>query len=127
HEDAPFAGQPLGNPVGVVLREELLILLCAGAIGAGIAPAIEQIAAFAAAAANVAGGLRRGRAVIDDPEFAKFMDAHGNLIEIGIVRDRVEVRDIWIDAPLRGGWWGLRGTVRGHWLVGTGIRRWLRG
>jgi len=47
------AGQPLGNPGGVVLEEQLLVFLRAGAIGARVAPAVKQVAALAGFAALV--------------------------------------------------------------------------
>src|SRR5262249_52773735 len=99
----PRAGKTLGNPVGVVLGEELLILLLPSAVGPRIAPAIEQVAASAVAAAGVAGCLGSGRAMVDDPEFAERPDAHRDLIEIGVVGHAVEMRVIGIDArrPVR--------------------------
>src|SRR5438105_12192555 len=84
NHDVARAGQALGDPVGVVLGEQRLILSGAGGIGARIAPAIEEVAAFAAFAPRVPGGFGGARAVIDDPELAEVMDAEGYLIEIGV-------------------------------------------
>src|SRR5437868_5266073 len=82
----------LGDPVGVVLGEELLICFRAGAVDARITPAIKKIAAFAATAALVAGRLGGCRAMVDDPELAEFPDADHDLIEFGVVGYAVEVR-----------------------------------
>src|SRR5437879_4061067 len=93
-----FAGKALGNPMGVVLGEQFLVLFLAGAIRAWIAPAVEQVAAFAAAAARMSRRFRCRRAMIDDPEFAEGMDADDKLIEIRIIGHGVEVRPIRVDA-----------------------------
>src|SRR3954454_4176709 len=92
------AGKPPGNPVRIVLGKELPVRLRPGAIGPRGAPSVEKIAASAPAAAGVAGRPGGRRAAIDDPELAEGPDAHGDLIEIRIVRHAVEVGVIRIDA-----------------------------
>src|SRR5579884_1877075 len=107
------AGETLGNPVRIVLPEQLLVRLGAGTIGPRIAPAVEQIAALAAAAACVAGRFGRRRAVIDNPELAEAVNADSNLIEFGVVGHAVEVRPVGIDAWRPRGR-GLHGRAAGR-------------
>ena len=104
-EDMTFTWHTSWNPVCIVLGEKPLISLLTGAVSARIPPAVEEIAPLAAAAAAVAGGLGGRGAVIDNPEFTEGVDAHRDLIEVGIVSDAVEVRPIGVDArrPLAGG------------------------
>src|SRR5262245_46951780 len=82
--------------MGVVLTEEPLVLFLSRAVRARIAPAVEQVAALAAMAALVTGGLGGRCAVIDDPEFVEVGDADHDLIEVRIVGDAVAVRPIGI-------------------------------
>ncbi len=90
--------------MGVVLGEELLVGLGAGPVGARVAPAIEQVAALAAAAAGVAGRLGRRRAVVDDPDLAERVHAHHDLVEVGVVGDRVEVGPVGIRSAAVARW-----------------------
>src|SRR5205807_1488286 len=83
HQHMSFAGESLGNPLRVVLKEEFLVLGASGAIGARVAPAIEKVAASSVAAALVPGGL--GDAVVDDPNLVEFGAAEHDLVEIGAV------------------------------------------
>ena len=53
-EDVPCAGIALGDPLGVVLGEQSLIGLRAGAVGERVAPAVEEVASLAALPARVA-------------------------------------------------------------------------
>ena len=86
--------------MGIVLGEEPLIRLRAGAVGVGIAPAVEEVSPFAALSALVAGGLGGRRAVVDDPELAERADADHDLIELGVVGDRVDVGPVGDDPPV---------------------------
>src|SRR5262249_16715649 len=90
-EHVTRAGQPRGNPMGVVLEENLLVADIASAEGARIAPPIKQIAALALFAAHVTGGLRCRGAVVDDPKLAEAMDADHDLVQFGMVGEAVEV------------------------------------
>ena len=94
----PFAWKPARNPVPVVGSKKLLVRGNAGTIGPRITPAVQQIAPLPRAAAAMAGCFGRGRAVIDDPDFAERMDAHHELIEFGVKGDSVEVGPIRVDA-----------------------------
>ena len=84
-------GQPVGNPVGVVRAEEGFIGGGAPAVGFGVAPAVEQVAAAAAVAAGGAGRLGCGGAVVDDVELVEAAGAEDDLIQVGIVRKAVAV------------------------------------
>src|SRR4051812_16403185 len=74
-EDMSFARKTAGYPVRVVLGEELLIGDRPRTVDARIAPAVEQVAAFAALAAGVTGRFGRRGAVIDDPDLAEIVNA----------------------------------------------------
>ena len=77
--------------MGVVWIEELLVGLRPGAGREGIAPSVEQVAPLPATAALVAGGLGGRRAVVDDPDLAEIPGAQHDLVELGVVGDRVDV------------------------------------
>ena len=66
----PAPGQFGLDPVRVVLLEELLAGAGAAVVLLRIAPAVEDVAAFAVASAGMAGRLRGGRLVIDDKQLA---------------------------------------------------------
>src|SRR5262249_15196478 len=86
--------QALVDPLRVVLAEQLLVLDRAGAVGTGVAPAVEDIAALAVAAALVAGGIGRGRAVVDDPDLAELVDAQHDLVQLRVVGHAVDVQPV---------------------------------
>ena len=85
------AGIAVGNPLRVVLLDELLVAHRAATVGGGIAPAINEVAAFALLAAGVTGGFFRRGAVINDPNFVAATGAEHDLVERGIVVERVHV------------------------------------
>ena len=90
--------------MGIVLGEEPLIGLRAGAVGDRVAPAVEEVASFAALSTGVGGGLGGCRAVVDDPELTERADADHDLIELGVVGNRVAVGPVGDDpavAPRR--------------------------
>src|SRR5436305_3403946 len=89
-----FALQPLANPLHVVLKEEALIGLCTVAIGSRVAPAIENVAPLAVAAARVTLGFLRRGAMVDNPDFREVGTAQDNLVKIGVVIHRVGVHPI---------------------------------
>ena len=95
-EDVPFAGKPGRYPVGIVLVEQPLIHFRAVAIGTRIAPSVKQVAPLATAAPLVTGGLGGRRAVVNDPELAECMNADHDLVELGVVGDRIEVGPVGI-------------------------------
>src|SRR5262249_53467105 len=103
-QDVAGAGGGLGDPVGVVLAGELLVLVAAGAVGPRVAPAVEQVAALAVAAALVAGRLGGGGAVVEDPDLAELVDAEHDLVQLGVVGHGVDVGPVRLDArPLLAG------------------------
>ncbi len=96
-QDMSFARQTAGNPVRIVLGEELLIGDRPRPVDAGIAPAVEQVAAFAALAAGVTGRLGRRGAVVEDPDLAEIVNAHQNLVKLGVIGHGVEVVPVRVD------------------------------
>src|SRR4051794_29392697 len=92
YQDVPRARQPFWNPMRVVLRVELPVRFRAGAVSPRVPPAVEEISAFAAAPALMAGRLGSRRAVVDDPELAELPNADGDLIELGVIGHAVHVR-----------------------------------
>ncbi len=74
-----------------MLGVELLILGCPHAVSSGIAPAVEKIAPLAGVAARAGGRLSNGRAMVDDPDFRKLVNADENLVKRRNVFNRVEV------------------------------------
>ena len=67
-----------------MLVGKLLILNRARAVGSRIPPAVKEVPTLTGAAAAVAGCLGRCRAVIDDPNLAKRMDARINVRPVRI-------------------------------------------
>ena len=120
-----FAWQPLGDPPGAMLGKQPLVRVGSVAVRPRIAPAIEQIAAHAAPPAAMRGRLGRSRAVIDDPNLAELMDAQHDLVEIGVVGNRVCVHEIGSTArpakpwPARAGTKSTRAATGGS-PAGTG-------
>src|SRR5262249_39992359 len=110
-EDKHVSGawQPCRNPMCVVLAEEPLIGVGARSVSFGVPPAVEEVAALAALAARMAGRFRLRCAVIDDPEFAEGVYAHDDLVEIGVVRNGIDVGPVraWPAA------WASTGDRRG--------------
>ena len=53
--------------MGVMLPEEALVGAGSAGVGAGVAPAVEQVAAHIAVAAGVSARRFCGRAVVNDP------------------------------------------------------------
>src|SRR6266496_3152227 len=94
HHEMPGPRKAFFDPTNVMLAKERLVLLRSARIRSRIAPAIEQVPAFLPAPTAVAGRLRRRRAVVDDPNFVKLRSAESDLIELGVVRDRVHVQQI---------------------------------
>src|SRR5262249_28051298 len=65
------AGEPGGDPLGLVLVEELSIGLGAAPVVARIAPAVEQVAALLPGTAARPARLCGGGRVIDDPDLVE--------------------------------------------------------
>jgi hypothetical protein len=72
-----------------MLPGEDLVLGRAGAVGLRIAPAIEDPPAFAAAPARTRLGFGRRRGVVEDPDLAEVPHRDRDLIEVGVVGERV--------------------------------------
>src|SRR5262245_66167456 len=94
----PGTRETFGNPMRIVLSVQALVCGGAGSIDPRISPAIQEVAALTAAPAGSARGFLGGRAVIDDPDFAEVPETHQHLIQIGVVRHRVEVRPVGVGA-----------------------------
>src|SRR5438093_168881 len=77
-----------------MLPEKTLVHVRAGAVSAGIPPAVEKITAFTPASTGMSGGLGRGCAVVDDPDFIEGPDAQHDLVKLGVVGDRIDVRPV---------------------------------
>ena len=75
----------------VVLLVELALSAGAAVILLRITPAVQDVAALAAAAAGVAGGLRGGGAVVDHKQLTVAADTDHDLIEPSVVVDAVGV------------------------------------
>src|SRR5262245_2436439 len=86
--------QSFRDPVRIVLSEQTTIGSPSCPIRLRIAPAIEQVASLAGSSPRAPRGLHRGRAVIDDPDLAEIAEADDDLVEVGVVGDRVEVRPV---------------------------------
>src|SRR5262249_56457138 len=99
-QDMARAGTIRWDPVRVMWDEELLIRLRAGAIGPGIPPAVEDVAALAAPAPGVTGRLGRGRAVVDDPELVELAHGQQNLVALGVIGHGVDVSPVRDDPRL---------------------------
>ena len=67
------------------------LLVSVDAVGPGVAPAVEEVAAAARSAAARGGRLRARRRVIDHPDLMEVMGAEDDLIELWVVADAVEV------------------------------------
>ena len=78
----------------VVLETQQLIGGSAAAVGLRVSPAIKQISAFTGAAAGSAGSFLCCGAVVDDPDLIKGGHAEDDLVEFGIVGNRVRMKDI---------------------------------
>jgi len=74
-----------------MLAEEFLIVNSAGAIGSGIPPAVEEIAASGTVSPAVPCGLRGCGAVVDYPDLIKVVDTEQYLIQLFIVGYRVNM------------------------------------
>ena len=61
------------------------------AVGLGGAPAVEQIAASPVLSTSMTLGLSRRGRVVDDPELAEVPRGEHDLIEVGVVGDRVDM------------------------------------
>ena len=74
-----------------MLLHKLLVAHRAATVGGGIAPAINEVAAFALLAAGVTGCFFHRGAVINDPNFVAATGAEHDLVERRIVVERVHV------------------------------------
>src|SRR5262249_28452051 len=97
-EQVALARQAARDPLGVVLDEQRLVVLGARAVGARVAPAVEQITTLDRAPATLAGGLGGGRAVVGDPDLAEVLDAADDLVEFGVVVEGIGVGPVRVDA-----------------------------
>src|SRR5713226_567480 len=98
--EMPHPGQAFLDPANVVLAKQRLLLLRSSRVRSGVAPAIEEIPALLPTPAGVAGSLLGGGAVVDDPDLVKAGGAEDNLIEVGIVGDRVHVQEVGANVAL---------------------------
>lgn len=89
-----FAGQAFGDPVNVVLGEEFLVTFKSCTVGDGVAPAVEEVAAFSGFAAYGCLCFCCSGAVVDDDNFVVAEEAEGNLVEFGAVGDGVGVEPV---------------------------------
>ena len=87
----PHTGKAVRNPLRVVLLDELLVTCRAATVSRGIAPAINEVAAFAVLATAVARGFLGRRAVVNDPNLVAAADAQGDLVKLFVVIERVYV------------------------------------
>src|SRR6187399_1662004 len=92
-----FAPKSFRNPLDVVLAEEALIDPGAVAINPGVAPAIKNISTFAPTSASMPPGFLGRGAVIDDPDLAEVRAAENDLVQVRVVRNRVDVHPIRVD------------------------------
>ena len=90
-EEIPGPGQPIGDPLDVVLPLERLFASAAGVPGLRIAVAPEEIPSLARLAAGFPSGLGRGGAVVDQPHLAELPARDQDLVGLGVVGDGVEV------------------------------------
>lgn len=77
-----------------MLGEESLGSTCPAVVYAGVAPAIDKISPLTASPARMAGRLARGRAVINDVNFAGIVGTDKNLVQLRVVCDGIEVYPI---------------------------------
>ena len=87
HEDVPRAGQALGDPLRVVLVEELSVLGRTAVVDGGIAPAEAQVPGGAPCRPG-------GERVVDHPDLAGSAEAHDDLVALGVVLDGVGVQPV---------------------------------
>ena len=92
--EIPRARQTVGNPPHVMLPERALVRLLSPPVSARVPPAIEQISAMPPAPAGVSRRLLGRRAVVDDPDLVVCKDTHRDLIERGVVHDRIRVHQV---------------------------------
>src|SRR4051812_27110162 len=90
------AFETAGNPVGIVLAVQPLIVCCSRTINPRISPSIQQVSAFAALAPCVSGSFTRGSSMVKNPDLAEVAKTHEYLIEIGVIRNRIEMRPVRI-------------------------------
>src|SRR6185369_88237 len=126
-EQMTFAAKSFRNPLDVVLAEETLIDPGAVAISPGISPAIKNISTFAPTSASMPPGFLGRGAVIDDPDLAEVRAAEHDLVQVRVVRHRVDVHPIRVDRHTFLGVLGLavrsvpfRGRRRGDRVVFAG-------
>ena len=84
----------------VVLGKQPLVGGRTGVIRLRIAPAIEQVAAFPATSPRVTSSFRDGGTVIDSPEFVEAQHAESDLVELGVVGNRVDMGPFRVGAFL---------------------------
>ena len=77
-----------------MLTAEHSIGILATAVVGRVAPAIQDIAAFAPASASSRGGLCGGCAVVDDEDFVEAWQADGDQFELRVVVDRIRVEKV---------------------------------
>jgi hypothetical protein len=66
----------------------------ARAVGAGVAPPVEQVAPLSVPAAAVARGLGPGGGVVDHPDLVDRVDADHELVELRVVRHGIDVEPV---------------------------------
>src|SRR5690242_16788176 len=84
HQQMAFAAKPFRNPLDVVLEEETLLEPGALVIDSRIAPAVEEIPAFAPTPAQMTTGFLGGGAMINNPDLVKVRTAQSELIQVGV-------------------------------------------
>src|SRR5262245_30053720 len=88
------------DPANVVLATKGLILLAPPRISLRFAAPRKNVAALLPATTGVRGGLFGRRAVVDQPDFIEARGAHGDLIKLGIVGNRIHVQQVGADVTL---------------------------
>ena len=99
------AGRPFRDPMRAVGPEEALIGDGSPLVCAGIAPAVEQVAPHAAVPPGMPRGLLCACGVIDNPNLAEVADRDHNLVQYGVVVQRIPMEPSSIAgtvAPRRG-------------------------
>ncbi|MBK7555849.1 MAG: hypothetical protein IPI55_14945 [Flavobacteriales bacterium] len=84
------------DPKRAMIEEEILISRCAMIIANWITPPVQEVPTLSGSAPNVSGGLSARRTMIDDPYLVQEWNAQHDLIQMGIVVDRVGMEPIGV-------------------------------
>ena len=90
------------RPAHVVLAEQLAVLGAAVVVLLGVAPAPDEVAPHALAAALGAARLLGGRGVVDHPHLAEVAQRERDEVELGVVADGVAVHPVRAPAATAG-------------------------